>query len=55
LQTVSLSGSLTDKLDAIAAVHFDGVEIFEPNLRSYDGSARDIGRHAKNLGLSVEL
>jgi sugar phosphate isomerase/epimerase len=27
-------GSLTDKLDAIAAAHFDGVEIFEPNLRS---------------------
>jgi 4-hydroxyphenylpyruvate dioxygenase len=55
IATVSLSGSLTDKLDAIAAAHFDGVEIFEPNLRSYDGSARDIGRYAKNLGLSVEL
>jgi 4-hydroxyphenylpyruvate dioxygenase len=24
-------------------------------LRAYDGSARDIGRYAKNLGLSVEL
>ena len=55
IATISLGGSLTDKLDAIAAAHFDGVEIFEPNLRSYDGSARDIGRYAKNLGLSVEL
>ena len=55
IATVSLSGSLTDKLDAIAAAHFDGVEIFEPNLRSYNGSAREIGRYAKNLGLSVEL
>jgi hypothetical protein len=48
IATVSLGGNLTDKLDAIAAAHFDGVEIFEPNLRSYDGSARDIGRYAKN-------
>src|SRR6202049_4038106 len=55
IATVSLSGSLTDKLDAIAAAHFDGVEIFEPNLRSYNGSAREIGRYAKNLGLSVEV
>jgi 3-dehydroshikimate dehydratase len=55
IATVSLSGGLTEKLDAIAAAHFDAVEIFEPNLRSYGGSARDIGRYAKNLGLSVEL
>jgi 4-hydroxyphenylpyruvate dioxygenase len=55
IATVSLSGTLTDKLDAIAAAHFDGVEIFEPNLRSYNGSARQIGHYAKNLGLSVEL
>src|ERR1700736_5677021 len=55
IATVSLGGSLTDKLDAIALAHFDGVEIFEPNLRAYDGSARGIGRYAKNLGLSVEL
>lgn len=55
IATVSLSGKLTDKLDAIAAAHFDGVEIFEPNLRSHDGTAREIGRYAKNLGLSIEL
>jgi len=55
IATVSLSGKLTDKLDAIAAAHFDGVEIVEPNLRSHDGTAREIGRYAKNLGLSIEL
>jgi 4-hydroxyphenylpyruvate dioxygenase len=33
IATVSLGGSLTDKLDAIAAVHFDGVEIFWSPLR----------------------
>jgi 4-hydroxyphenylpyruvate dioxygenase len=55
LATVSLGGKLTDKLDAIAAAHFDGVEIFEPNLRSYAGTAREIGHYARNLGLSIEL
>jgi|SRR5438132_3484142 len=55
IATVSLSGTLTDKLDAIAAAHFDGVEIFEPNLRSCNGTAREIGHYAKSLGLSVEL
>jgi 4-hydroxyphenylpyruvate dioxygenase len=55
IATVSLSGKLTDKLEAIAAAHFDGVEVFEPNLRSFDGSPREIGRYARNLGLNVEL
>jgi 4-hydroxyphenylpyruvate dioxygenase len=32
IATVSLGGKLTDKLEAIAAAGFDGVEIFEPNL-----------------------
>jgi 3-dehydroshikimate dehydratase len=55
IATVSLGGKLTDKLDAIAAAHFDGVEIFEPNLRSYGGTAREVGRYARDLGLSIEL
>jgi 4-hydroxyphenylpyruvate dioxygenase len=55
MATVSLSGTLTDKLGAIAAAHFDGVEIFEPNLKSYGGTAREIGHYAKNLGLNIEL
>jgi 4-hydroxyphenylpyruvate dioxygenase len=55
IATVSLGGKLTDKLDAIAAAHFDGVEIFEANLRSYSGTAREVGRYARDLGLSIEL
>ena len=46
IATVSLGGKLTDKLEAIAAAGFDGVEIFEPNLLSYQGAAREIGRYA---------
>lgn len=32
IATVSISGSLTEKLDAIARAGFDGVEIFENDL-----------------------
>jgi 4-hydroxyphenylpyruvate dioxygenase len=55
IATVSLGGKLTEKLEAIAAAGFDGVEIFEPNLLSYEGTAREIGRYAANLGLAIEL
>jgi sugar phosphate isomerase/epimerase len=40
IATVALSGTLTDKFEAIAAAGFDGAEIFEPNLLAHDGSAR---------------
>jgi 4-hydroxyphenylpyruvate dioxygenase len=55
IATVSLGGELTEKLDAIAAAHFDGVEIDEPNLRSHGRTAQQIGRYAKRLALSIEL
>jgi len=32
IATVSLSGSLTQKLHACAEAGFDGVEVFEPDL-----------------------
>ena len=32
IATVSLSGSLIEKLHACAAAGFDGVELFEPDL-----------------------
>ena len=34
IATVSLSGTLPEKLEAIAAAGFDGVEIFENDLLS---------------------
>lgn len=42
IATVSLSGTLPEKLEAIAAAGFDGVEIFENDLLYYDGSPREI-------------
>lgn len=39
IATVSLSGTLSEKLDAIAATKCDAVEIFENDLRSWNGGA----------------
>ena len=36
IATVALSGTLPDKLEAAAAVGFDGVEIMESDLLSFD-------------------
>ena len=42
IATVSLSGSLTEKLHACAAAGFDGVELFEPDLIANDHSPEEI-------------
>jgi len=55
IATVSLSGTLPEKLEAIAVARFDGVEIFENDLTFFHGSPRDIGRLAADLGLSIDL
>ena len=55
ITTVALGGTLPEKLEAIAAAYFDGVEIFEPNLRSYHGTPRDVGRLAAELGLTIDV
>lgn len=55
IATVCLSGTLEDKLEAIAAARFDGVEIFENDLIYFDGSPRDVRRMAADLGLSIDL
>ena len=55
IATVSLSGTLPEKLEAIAAARFDGVEIFEPDLTGFPGRPRDIRDMAADLGLTIEL
>lgn len=37
IATVCLSGGLSEKLEAIAAAGFRGVEIFESDLLSFNG------------------
>jgi 4-hydroxyphenylpyruvate dioxygenase len=53
IATVSLSGSLGEKLEAIAAAGFDGVEIFESDLLSFSGTPREVARMTADLGLKV--
>ena len=55
IATVSLGGTLVDKLTAISAAGFDGVEIFENDLFYFDGSAADVKRIADDRGLRIVL
>ncbi|MDG5484703.1 bifunctional sugar phosphate isomerase/epimerase/4-hydroxyphenylpyruvate dioxygenase family protein [Mycolicibacterium gadium] len=55
IATVSISGSLTEKLHACAEAGFDGVEIFEPDLIASDHSPEEIRSLARRLGLSLDL
>jgi len=51
IATVSLSGSLDQKLEAIAKAGYAGVEIFENDLLGFDGSPREVGQLIRSLGL----
>ncbi|BBP83605.1 MULTISPECIES: 3-dehydroshikimate dehydratase QuiC [unclassified Pseudomonas] len=55
IATVSLSGTLPEKLEAIAAAGFDGVEIFENDLLYYAGSPREVRQLCADLGLAITL
>lgn len=55
IATVSISGNLAGKLEAAAAAGFDGVEIFENDLLTFDGKPADVRRIAADLGLSITM
>ena len=55
IATVSISGTLPEKLHAIAAAGYQGVEIFENDLLYYTGSPSDIRHLAADLGLKITL
>src|SRR5262245_2716284 len=55
IATVSLGGTLMEKLTAIAAAGFDGVEIFENDLLYFDGPPAEVRRIAADLGLRIML
>lgn len=55
IATVSISGELDEKLAAIAAAGFDGVEIFENDLLVHDRSPREVGRMVRDRGLEITL
>ena len=55
IATVSLSGTLPEKLEAAAAARFDAVEIFENDLLFFDGSAKEVRLLASDRGLEICL
>ena len=55
IATVSMSGTLREKLEAIAAARFDGFELFEPDLINFSGTPAEVGAIAADLGLACEL
>lgn len=55
IATVALSGTLPDKLEAAAAAGFDGVEIMEGDLLSFDGAPAELRQIAEDLGLRIDI
>ncbi len=53
IATVSLSGGLVEKLRAIATAGFQGVEIFENDLLSFNGTPNDVRGIVADLGLEI--
>ncbi len=55
IATVSISGDLPEKLAAIAAAGFNGIEIFEQDFIAYDGGPKEVGQMVRDHGLSIDL
>lgn len=55
IATVSLSGTLPEKLEAIAAARFDGIELFENDFINCKSSAAEVRRMVADLGLTIDL
>src|SRR5262252_6573479 len=53
IATVCLAGTLNEKLEAMAAARFKGVEIFENDLLSFDGTPAQVGRRIRDLELEA--
>lgn len=53
IATVSLGGTLREKLVAIADAGFEGIEIFETDIVAHDGPPAEVGRMARDLGLEI--
>lgn len=53
--TVSLSGTLEEKVEACAAAGFDGIEVMDMDVVSSHLTPRAIGDFIRSFGLSVEL
>ncbi|MBV8620295.1 MAG: sugar phosphate isomerase/epimerase and 4-hydroxyphenylpyruvate domain-containing protein [Curvibacter sp.] len=55
IATVSLSGTLREKLEAISAAGFEGIELFENDFIHFKGSAPELRQMCADLGLRIDL
>ncbi len=55
IATVSIAGDLGEKLTAIAAAGFDGVELFEQDFITFDGTPSDVGDMVRDHGMTIDL
>jgi 4-hydroxyphenylpyruvate dioxygenase len=55
IATVSLSGDLGEKLKAIRAAGFDGIEIFEQDFVTDDRTPREVSAMVRDHGLEITL
>ena len=55
IATVALGGTLGEKLAAVAAAGFGGIELFEPDLIASPLRPPEVRRRLEDLGLALEL
>ncbi|KAA2316038.1 sugar phosphate isomerase/epimerase and 4-hydroxyphenylpyruvate domain-containing protein [Pseudooceanicola sediminis] len=55
IATVCIAGDMREKLAAIAAAGFDGIEIFEQDFIAFDASPREVGQMVRDHGLEITL
>jgi 4-hydroxyphenylpyruvate dioxygenase len=55
IATVSVGGTLEEKLQAISAAKFDGIELFDNDLISSPLLPSDVAQRCADLGLSIDL
>lgn len=55
IATVSVPGTFSQKLEAIAAAGFDGIEIFEQDFIASDFTPAEAGRMVRDAGLAITL
>jgi len=54
IATVSISGTLQTKIDAISRAGFSGIEIFENDLIAYPGSLAELRQTLDEKSLRIE-
>lgn len=55
IATVCISGSLDEKIEAIARARFDGIELFEPDLVGSGMSPEEVRQRLADRGLTLDL